>query len=326
MKHNIVKNIFFGLLLAIGSVAGAQNAANDAILDSAVVISYSDGQLELTGGEGSLFLYSEDADGYRFTYYLFTPRIYVHLNAASSSASPGEYIAIDNHEGEWINLATHTGAHGDPAFPINASAPFRCVKKVGNTAQILVSVTQDKQITDRTIRLLVLPKLEESPSLEYRIKHGDTTFTLDDFRHTKLDGSSEYPLKGHNLLIRRSNGIVIDSISIAGRLGLSCDDSPLHSDTITMPLDDIKFSENEKSLNLSICYHIFDKSGNIKKDTDSLRLSWTGRDGDSWWLKVLAIVVILLLAVLIVWTAQPCLIHHKPRSVARKNNNTQSNQ
>ena len=312
MQQHPFKTILLALLLAASGTTSAQTPADETIFDSAAAIACTDGRLSLVGGDGNLFLYAEYSGGFRSVYYLFTPRPYIHFDATTSTAAPDDYIAITGHNGKWVNIATHAGANGDPAFRIADPAPYRCVKTSNGEAQIILPVDHNKQKTDRTMQLTVLPRLEK-PSIACHIMHDGDSIALDDFRNIKFDPASEHPMAGYTLAVERSNSILIDSIGLADGRGVKYNDTPLAAKQIEIPLDDIVPNHNTKKVELAIHHRIFDKSNSLKTDTHSVsfRISWAGRTAAGGWLKAVTILIILLLAALTTWTALPVLIHNK---------------
>lgn len=324
--------IVLALLAAVPAWAQHTDEAVQKVLDdSAASFIYKNGVLELLNpqDDNRLVCYAQgpNADGFKAIYYLFTSRPYLNLRQVDSVGNKNIY-AIFESQGKWKNIKTNQGAAGDRKFPMNSNEEirFRCVEWDQQHCKLLIATNaQLHQDSTQTILLIARPPLEK-PGLTVCLIHHADTFSFEDFKkkYDTLDpknGKQTLDLSEYQLLVRRTRGLVVDSIFIGGKKVAIGKDTPLQSGEWAIPLSSYEVNPNGGVWIATYCREFKDGKFVPAEETDTRCIEpYWKKDPEAAALKIIVIVFVGIALFLFLFIFLPKLRDRKAKKVSEAEN------
>ena len=310
MKTSLIKTI---ILLAFLAALPARSFAtnNDTIINYIFV----DNEIKLVSGDGELYRFAENKDGYKYIYYLFTNCDFLHLDSTDVKANDSHYCLMgDTQPAEWYNSQNFGTARPDVKWTLQYEGvnecvkghPHRCLHRLSDDEPVILLFNADnnrEMKKDTTSVLLYLMSgfsrnggNDIVVSLNYGGHNGKTP---KDFLKETEFSKDDTVLTDLEYVIHHSDRVVIDSIR-ANNTMIFVEDNPHGQPEVVAVLNGIPISYN-KDVNLTIFYRYFDSKGEIKSklENKALNLHWK-KANSPWWvfLVVIAALVALIIAFL----------------------------
>jgi len=322
MKKSLTTTTLMLALLLIMPLQSLANRNNDTILNYA----YENGKIKILSGNGELYPFEHDKDGYKYIYYLFTKAEYLHLSKTDVKDDNSHYCLAtqDPEVAIWYNLSTKKQSAPDVKWSLRYEGedksfteyvkdnPNKCLwwKDADKPVQLLFNVDNNrkKKADNSTVLLYIMPPFSEKANpdkllqgneeikLNYGGKHGKS---LNDFQNDTVFSKKSNTLNGVEFVITRSDRAVIDSITANGVV-IPVKDSPRGPQQIVAKLDNIPI-ERGKNVKIKIHYQYFNHNDHNEKITQEtfspdLPINW---ERAKWWSLLLIIFAILVFIIIL---------------------------
>ena len=322
MKKSLTTTTLMLALLLIMPLQSLANRNNDTILNYA----YENGKIKILSGNGELYPFEHDKDGYKYIYYLFTKAEYLHLSKTDVKDDNSHYCLAtqDPEVAIWYNLSTKKQSAPDVKWSLRYEGedksfteyvkdnPNKCLwwKDADKPVQLLFNVDNNrkKKADNSTVLLYIMPPFSEKANpekllqgneeikLNYGGKHGKS---LNDFQNDTVFSKKSNTLNGVEFVITRSDRAVINSITANGVV-IPVKDSPRGPQQIVAKLDNIPI-ERGKNVKIKIHYQYFNHNDHNEKITQKtfspdLPINW---ERAKWWRLLLIIFAILVFIIIL---------------------------
>lgn len=305
--------------------------------DTLTKVAFLENRIKIQDGEGELYEFAQNQDGYKYIYYLFTECDYIQLDS-TDIIDDSSYYCLYNEKSQanWYNYETGRTAPSSVRWTMrykgNTSKdvdcvennPHRCLKREHGAGSIVLLFNTDcggqKREDCSTVMLVVMQPFQDKAD-NYTIQDSLISCrnvewgSVMDLCNKKSFTKEDSVLSNVEYRINLSDRVVVDSVLVNGV------DVPfeggLFAESVIASLNNIPI-EYDNDVSVIVYYRYFGYNGEVKSltATKTLPLQWENAVPPLWAVILIVfciMIFIIALATLINYALNKFKIINKPK-------------